>query len=173
NLKSPIALNADPSARKLVLRRKRRALAAQKTRTVTKKSKTHRKSTPKIRGSLHSAARRNIFILSESFLASDDEASSDEDDGEDKRRFLKGLVDDKVRYEKGAKRRNARSELTSHMRSLNLAGHNRPQDWATREALAFFTPTATMTHREDRRSKISAERIAYEIKHGLREEPRP
>ncbi|KAK0542292.1 hypothetical protein OC845_006693, partial [Tilletia horrida] len=114
-----LALNADPSVRKLVRGRKRRDTANQIARIKSKIKKPKITKKPaKTRGSLHASARRNAFICSEATLASDDEASSDEEDGEDTALYLKGLVEEKVRYEKGAKRRSARSELTSHMRSL-------------------------------------------------------
>ncbi|KAL9931740.1 hypothetical protein V8E36_009290 [Tilletia maclaganii] len=83
-------------------------------------------------------------------MASDDEVSSDEDDSEDPVSFLADLVDDTVIYEHDAEVPEPASEINMYMRSLQPPAGQRPADWATREALSFWTPIANLTRREDR-----------------------
>ncbi|KAL9934691.1 hypothetical protein V8E36_006466 [Tilletia maclaganii] len=105
------------------------------------------------------------FRINRSRTASDDEVSSDEDDSEDPVSFLADLVDDTVIYEHDAEVPEPASELNMYMRSLQPPAGQRPADWATREALSFWTPTANLTRREDRYpAQDKAER-----RHGLRE----
>ncbi|KAL9931850.1 hypothetical protein V8E36_009400 [Tilletia maclaganii] len=131
-------------------RKAARAQSAEMRRNAAKKGKT------KIFNQKAKTTRRN-------------HVSSDEDDSEDPVSFLADLVDDTVIYEHDAEVPEPASELNMYIRSLQPPAGQRPADWATREALSFWTPTANLMRREDRYPAQDKATIEYERCHGLRE----